>query len=110
MTSIQNLASVDPFADDSNTGDSSGNNYIHIRIFQRTGRKAVTTIENLPKNFNFEKVLKHFKKSFSCNGNIATDDQIGKVIQLQGDHRKEVQNFLIEEKISKPAYVKIHGF
>ena len=46
--------SIDPFADE---GDPLGNsndvgsqqNYIHIRIQQRNGRKTLTTLQGLPK-------------------------------------------------------------
>eukprot|EP01133_Synstelium_polycarpum_P016366 gene16366-19473_t len=111
MTSIQNLASIDPFAEDSSSGgDTSSTQYIHIRIFQRSGRKALTTIESLPKKSDFKKILKHFKKTFCCNGSILEDELIGSVIQLQGDHRRESAQFLIDEQIVPKNSIKIHGF
>ncbi|GAM17236.1 hypothetical protein SAMD00019534_004110, partial [Acytostelium subglobosum LB1] len=111
MTSIQNLSSLDPFAEDSGLGgDSTSVQYCHIRLFQRSGRKSLTTIENIPKEVDLKRVLKHFKKVFACNGNIIVDEQVGEVIQLQGDHRKEVAQFLIEEKIVTKNFIKIHGF
>ncbi|EFA74776.1 eukaryotic translation initiation factor 1 [Heterostelium album PN500] len=111
MSSIQNLSSADPFAEDSGLGGDSSVQYIHIRIFQRSGRKALTTIENLPKNIDFKKILKYFKKTYCCNGSILNENElIGNVIQLQGDHRKEAAQFLIDEKIVPKNNVKIHGF
>ncbi|EGG23729.1 RING zinc finger-containing protein [Cavenderia fasciculata] len=99
MTSIQNLTSADPFANDTNLGGDTSILYIHIRIFQRSGRKALTTIEGLPKGVDFKKILKFFKKEFCCNGSLLEDETIGTVVQLQGDHRKETAQFLIEELI-----------
>ncbi len=57
-----------------------------------------------------KKVLRAFKKSFNCNGTIVDDEELGQVIQLQGDHRKNVSDFMIEQGIVKKAQVKVHGF
>jgi translation initiation factor 1 len=54
-------------------------------------------------------VLKAFKKLFSCNGTIVKDEIKGMVIQLQGDKRNEVSDFLIQEGIGTKSTVKIHG-
>ena len=35
---------------------------------------------------------------------------MGEVIQLQGDHRVKVQQFLVEEKIIAKDQIKVHGF
>lgn len=34
----------------------------------------------------------------ACNGTIVTDSEMGEVIQLQGDQRKDVQEFLTDKK------------
>jgi translation initiation factor 1 (eIF-1/SUI1) len=33
---------------------------------------------------------------FCCNGTVVEDDELGQVIQLQGDQRKNVAQFLLE--------------
>ena len=118
--SIQNLASYDPFAD---VGDelapkelaeetkktSQANSYVHIRIQQRNGRKTLTTLQGLPKEYDPKKLLKAFKKEFACNGTLVDDEELGQVIQLQGDQRQKISMFLIEEGIPKQD-VKVHGF
>jgi translation initiation factor 1 len=38
------------------------------------------------------------KKKFACNGTIVVDTEMGEVIQLQGDQRKDVQEFLTDKK------------
>jgi translation initiation factor 1 len=45
--------------------------------------------------------LKAFKKEFACNGSIVDDEEMGKVIQLQGDQRQKILEILIEEGIEK---------
>ncbi|SHO76283.1 Eukaryotic translation initiation factor eIF-1 [Malassezia caprae] len=118
--SIQNLASYDPFADvdDQIATDeiaeekkkvSQVHNYVHIRIQQRNGRKTLTTLQGLPKEYDPKKLLKAFKKEFACNGTLVDDEELGQVIQLQGDQRQKISMFLIEEGIPKQD-VKVHGF
>jgi translation initiation factor SUI1 len=53
----------------------------------------------------------------ACNGTIIQDTELGEVIQLQGDHRTKVFDFLTnrdKDKMGKYALpkdsIKIHGF
>ncbi|CRK37206.1 hypothetical protein BN1708_016578, partial [Verticillium longisporum] len=76
MTTIENLKTIDPFADadEGDTNDAAATkqsqSYIHIRIQQRNGRKTLTTIQGLPRRFDQKKILKVIKKKFACNGTI----------------------------------------
>ncbi|KAG7113781.1 Protein translation factor SUI1 1 like protein [Verticillium longisporum] len=45
-----------------------------------------------------KKILKVIKKKFACNGTIVEDSEMGDVIQLQGDQRKAIHEFLIDKK------------
>ncbi len=54
-------------------------------------------------------ILKECKKRFNCNGCIIEDPEHGDIVQLQGDQRKLVAQFLIDEKISKKTLIKVHG-
>ena len=67
-------------------------------IVERNGRKTLTTVQGLPKKFDQKKILRVIKKKFACNGNIVDDTEMGEVIQLQGDQRKDVQEFLMDKK------------
>ncbi|KAE9400746.1 translation initiation factor SU [Gymnopus androsaceus JB14] len=111
--SVQNLNSIDPFADEDPLGGSqdvgSQADYIHIRIQQRNGRKTLTTLQGLPKQYDLKKLLKAFKKEFACNGTLVDDEKMGEVIQLQGDQRAKISTFLIDNGIEK-ATIKVHGF
>ncbi|KAE8713670.1 Protein translation factor SUI1-like protein [Hibiscus syriacus] len=108
---VQIPTAFDPFAD-ANAEDSSagGKEYVHIRVQQRNGRKSLTTVQGLKKDFSYNKILKDLKKEFCCNGTVVQDPELGQVIQLQGDQRKNVSTFLVQAGIVKKENIKIHGF
>ncbi|KAI8846375.1 translation initiation factor SUI1 [Chytridium lagenaria] len=108
--SIQNLAAYDPFADTGEDSNLEVQGYIHIRIQQRNGRKTLTTVQGLPAELDQKRILKAFKKEFACNGTVVEDEELGEVIQLQGDQRLKVQTFLVQQEITTKEKVKIHGF
>ncbi|GAB4846197.1 hypothetical protein Ancab_025194 [Ancistrocladus abbreviatus] len=108
---IQIPTAFDPFAD-ANAEDSGAGakEYVHIRTQQRNGRKSLTTVQGLKKEFSYSKILKDLKKEFCCNGTVVQDPELGQVIQLQGDQRKNVSTFLVQAGIVKKEHIKIHGF
>jgi translation initiation factor 1 len=117
--SIENLKTYDPFAEaDEDTGKTtqSQESYIHIRIQQRNGRKTLTTVQGIPKKFDHKKILKVIKKEFACNGTIIDEAEskgMGDVIQLQGDQRNKIKDFLIDKDNGlglKAETIKVHGF
>ncbi|KAL5703399.1 hypothetical protein ACHQM5_028496 [Ranunculus cassubicifolius] len=55
------------------------------------------------------KILKDLKE-FCCNGTVVQDPELGQVIQLQGDQRKNMSTFLVTAGIVKKEHIKIHGF
>jgi len=82
-------------------------------ITERNGRKTLTTVQGLPKKFDQKKILKVIKKKFACNGTVVADNEMGEVIQLQGDQRKDVQDFLTDKKEGlglDGKTIKVHGF
>ena len=83
--------------------------YIHIRNQRRNGRKSLTTIQGIPDKFSLNKIMKHFKKEFSCNGTVVKDPEHGDIIQLQGDWRKGVAEFLYYQGIAERETIKVHG-
>lgn len=48
-------------------------------------------------------------QEFACNGTLVDDEEMGQVIQLQGDQRVKISNFLTEEGIPRTT-IKLHGF
>ncbi|CEL94260.1 unnamed protein product [Vitrella brassicaformis CCMP3155] len=114
VDTLGKLGGIDPFADEGadGVGDSlpgGGANYVHIRNQQRNGRKSLTTIQGLSTQFDYKKLLKAFKKNFNCNGTIVDDPELGHVIQVQGDHRHKIAEFLISEGLVEKEHVKVHG-
>lgn len=84
--------------------------YVHIRVQQRNGKKCLTTVQGLPAKYDYNRILKALKKEFCCNGTVVEDGETGKVIQLQGDQRKHVSDFIVKESLVKKDMLKIHGF
>lgn len=74
------LLSTDPFAE-ANAEDSGAGSkeYVHIRTQQRNGRKSLTTVQGLKKEFSYNKILKDLKKEFCCNGTVVQDPELGQV-------------------------------
>lgn len=104
---------VDPFADASKGDDllpAGTEDYIHIRIQQRNGRKTLTTVQGIADDYDKKKLVKAFKKKFACNGTVIEHPEYGEVIQLQGDQRKNICQFLIEIGLAKDDQLKVHGF
>jgi len=109
MSQVTNLQAFDPFAEEAEDSGTTSN-YVHIRVQQRNGRKCLTTVQGLNPDFDFKRILKALKKEFCCNGTIVEDEEMGTVIQLQGDQRKPVCDFLIGEELVEKDKLKIHGF
>jgi len=110
QSEFSNFQSNDLFADTGGDDSQTSKDAVHIRIQQRNGRKTLTTVQGINPKFDRNKLLKTWKKTFACNGTVVVDEDLGEVVQLQGDQRLKVQAFLIDEKISKKEMIKIHGF
>uniref|UniRef100_A0A674DZ54 Eukaryotic translation initiation factor 1 n=1 Tax=Salmo trutta TaxID=8032 RepID=A0A674DZ54_SALTR len=103
---------VNPFADATKGNDrlpSGTDDYIHIRIQQRNGRKTLTTVQGIAIDYD-KKKLKDPCFKFACNGTVIEHPEYGEVIQLQGDQRKNICTFLIEIGLAKEEQLKVHGF
>jgi len=82
----------------------------HFRQF--SPRRCNSCSIDIPK-FDQKKILKVIKKKFACNGTIVNDTEMGEVIQLQGDQRKDVHDFLVDKKDGlelDAKTIKVHGF
>ncbi|KAM1655131.1 hypothetical protein ACFX2K_007427 [Malus domestica] len=107
---VQIPTAFDPFSEAKDADAPGAKEYVHIRVQQRNGKKCLTTVQGLKKDFSYGKILKDLKKEFCCNGNVVQEKELGKIIQLQGDQRKNVLQFLVQAKIVKKDQIKIHGF
>lgn len=93
-----------------NFDDKDNFNYqkIHLRKTQRNGRKCMTTVEGLADELDKKKITRALKRVFKCNGAIVKDEKENEIIQLSGDQRNNVKDFLIEQEIEKEEDVVIH--
>lgn len=101
--------------------EGSGSNKVHIRIRQRNGRKSWTTAKGFPESVrwpkngrvwqvDFDNILRSLKKAFRKNSTLIQDVEHGTIIQLQGDIRKEMAEFLIDATaIVTKDKTMIHG-
>lgn len=79
---------------------------IHIGIKQRNGKKVITLIENLDQlQLDLEKIAQVLRKKFHCASVVKNN-----VIELQGDHRVGVKQFIIDENIVESKYIIFHGY
>ena len=85
------------------------NNKITISVNNRTGKKLQTCIYGFADDLDLPKILKYFKKKFSCTGSIENSEEFGEVIKLTGNHKKIILNFLIKEQICKMEDIIIKG-
>ncbi|OAA61926.1 translation initiation factor SUI1 [Niveomyces insectorum RCEF 264] len=113
--SIENLKVVDPFAEaeDVSREQKQRQDYIHIRIQQRKGRKTLTTVQGIPPKFSQKKILTVVKRKFACNGTTVHDSDRGDILQLQGDQRHHMLEFLTDKASGlelDPHTIKVHGF
>lgn len=97
-------------ASDEVGGSGGQEGIIHIRIQQRNGRKTLTTVQGISKDYDFKKIVKACKKEFACNGTVVDHPEYGEVIQLQGDQRVNIRDFLRKIGIAKDDQLKVHGF
>lgn len=84
-------------------------NKVHVRCQQRGTRKAITSISGLDQRIDFKKMLKYICRTYSCNGSLQKDVKKNMVIQLTGDKRDVIKEFLSEEGIVKPQSILLHG-
>ncbi|XP_064389394.1 eukaryotic translation initiation factor 1-like [Halichondria panicea] len=106
-------SAADPFQDTSDSGGSSlgkGQGAIHIRIQQRNGRKTLTTVQGIAEAYDKRRIAKACKKEFACNGTVVDHPEYGEVIQLQGDQRHHISEFLVEVGLATKEQIKMHGF
>jgi translation initiation factor 1 len=89
-------------------------NKYHIRVQQRNGRKCITTLDGLEEDLDLKRICKAMREAFSCNGNVKMkeDEETG-VIQLQGDQRENIKQWLLDMEIilkNEADRIVVHGF
>jgi len=86
---------------------------IHIR-FQKTGPRSITIIEGLDDDLDLKRISKAMKKAFCCAVTVLKDEEQVEVIQLQGDQRPMIRDWLVAQEILTENEAKerivTHGF
>lgn len=100
----------DPFSNVEKSEGGGSENLIHIRIQQRNGRKTLTTVQGISPDFDLKKIVKACKKEFACNGTVVEHPEYGEVIQMQGDQRNNIRDFLKMIGLAGDNQLKVHGF
>ena len=67
-------------------------------------------VQGLSEDLDLEKICRAFKRMWHCNGNTLNSEKWGEIIQLQGDHRTKIKEFLIEEGIAQKEHIQRHGY
>ncbi len=112
---FQPQAKADPFKDfDFKTEIAAvTKNKYHIRVQQRNGKKCITTLDGLEEDLDLKRICKAMREAFSCNGNIKMKDEETGVIQLQGDQRENIKQWLLDMEIilkNEVDRIVVHGF
>jgi translation initiation factor 1 len=85
---------------------------IHIRV-QQMGRRWITTIEGLDDDLDLKRIARGMKKSFHCSVKITATKDEDEVIQLQGDQREFLKEWLVTNEVMTnkefDERVMIHG-
>ena len=71
---------------------------IHLR-FTKTGPRAITVIQGLDEDLDQHRIAKAMKKKFSCATTVHKDKEGSEIIQLQGDQRFAIRDWLIKKQI-----------
>jgi len=88
---------------------------VQIKVQKRNGRKCTTIVEGL-EGIDFGKDAKivdvlnniatHLRKKFNCSVAVMKPDNS---LQMSGDHRDGVKEFLVSEKLVKADQIRMHG-
>ena len=93
--------------------DQQDNQRVDIRVQQRNGKKCLTLVEGLSHELDLKRILSTMKKKFSTNGTLLKKDKESEnqdlILQLQGDKRQDVCDFLVEQNICRRNHILIHG-
>lgn len=79
--------------DDFLTGKRIDNSKVSLRLTMGKGRKQVTSIIGIDKDI-IKDLCKTLRKEFHCGGSISEDENYGSVIDLKGDQRVAVVEYL----------------
>lgn len=109
MDTILNTNTFDPFK----KIDNNNKDIVHIRVQQRNGKKCITIVSGLVDSemLPLKKLAKKLRKKMNCSAVVINDKENDeKIIQLSGDKRNDVKDYLVKYQIVDDDQIKMHGY
>jgi translation initiation factor 1 len=86
---------------------------IHVR-FQKTGPRSITILEGLDNDLDLKRISRAMKKAFHCDCVVLKNKAGEDILQLQGDHREKIREWLVTQEIVKATdaseQIVLHGY
>ena len=82
---------------------------ITISVNQRNGKKCKTNIYGWGEEYDLPQICSYFKKTYKCSGAVVENKDYGMVIELTGDNKKNVCDFLLNEGICSKENIITKG-
>jgi translation initiation factor 1 len=84
---------------------------VHVRLQQRNGKKCITTVTGIDKEFDIKKIASKLAPHLQTRCTVKTDETTGDdALQLSGDQRTNVRDFLISQEICVLEQITVHGY
>jgi translation initiation factor 1 len=95
--------STDPFANnrqnDATQPTFQRTNKIHLRLQKRGNKKFLTIVEGLDEDLDEVRICRHMRRAFNCNGAVLKGEDNKPILQLQGDQRQSIKEWLLAQEI-----------
>jgi len=85
------------------------NGIVHLKLQQRSARKCITIIEGLAEDLDFKKIAQALRQSYNASCAVIETEKNGTVLQMSGDQRQNVLQFLTVTNICTKEQIKVHG-
>lgn len=97
---------IDPFKNK----DADEHFKVIISIQQRTSKKYMTLVTEIPEKYDLKKIVKYIKKCYNCNGTVSKDDDDNEYLSFSGDQRQNISNFFVEYNVMDKENIIVRGF
>lgn len=115
MTENNKLDNIVENINDINEVDLFDKTAFHISVIKRSTKKRLTFVEGLDKVLSkddLKKTIKKWGKKLCCTVSKVNNNKSNNkdAIQLQGDHREFIKDYLIKNKLATKNDIEVHGF
>ena len=82
-----------------------------VAIQQRTAKKYVTTVTDIPDKYDLPKLVKYIKKCYNCSGSVLKkEDSDNEYLQFSGDQRQNIAKFFVDCNVMDKENIIVRGF